>query len=53
MGYSPTAATTLTQYRTTALSDAGYELLNAALTPDPKQRVSANKARSAAESSAA
>jgi len=44
VGYSPTAATALNQYRTTALSDAGYEMLNAALTPDPKERVNANKA---------
>ena len=38
--YTPAAAQ-LNQFRTTALSDAGFALLNSALTCDPSQRVSA------------
>ena len=38
--YTPAAAQ-LNQFRTTALSDAGFVLLNSALACDPAQRVSA------------
>lgn len=46
-GYTA-AATTLGQYRTTALSDVGFELLDSLLTCDPESRASA---RTALESS--
>lgn len=36
-GYTPAAAT-LSQHRTTALSDSGFELLNSSLTCDPEKR---------------
>jgi len=39
-GYTPAAAQ-LSEHRTTALSDAGFELLNAFLTCDPEQRATA------------
>ena len=40
VGYTPAAAA-LSQYRSTALSDAGFDLLNTMLTCDPDQRATA------------
>ena len=42
-GYTPSAPHLL-GHRTTALSDAGYELLNSFLTCDPEQRMTASAA---------
>ena len=42
-GYTPSAAE-LTQYRTTALSDSGFDLLNSTLMCNPEQRVTASAA---------
>ena len=44
VGAALSAAGAPSQHRTTALSDAGFELLNSALTCDPAQRVSARAA---------
>ena len=39
-GYTPTAAA-LSSFRTTALAESGYQLLNSTLTCDPAQRATA------------